>query len=68
MNAAALIAVVFGLVSVIVSTAASFVPIELGAKDFATASPLSTVSDAFAAIVFAPALAVVNPPIAMVLL
>ena len=67
-NAAPLTAVVFGLVSVIVSTLVSLVPIEPGVNVFATLSPVRTVSDALAAAVFAPALPVVRVPIAMLLL
>ena len=61
-------ALAFGFVSVIVRTDASLVPIELGAKDFATVTPPSTESDALAGAVFAPALAVVSAPAAIVLL
>src|SRR5438477_174327 len=61
-------AAAFGLVKVIVRTLVSFVPIELGAKDFAAATPPSTESDAFAAAVLAPAFVVVRPPAAMLLL
>ena len=67
-NAAPVIAVAFGFVSVIVRTLASLVPMDAGAKALATVSPLSTVIDALAAAVLAPAFVVVRPPIAMVLL
>ena len=60
-------ALAFGLVSVIVSTEVSLVPIEAGVKLFATPRPPRTVSVAFAAAVLGPALAVVSTPLAMVL-
>ena len=68
MKAAPVTAAAFPLVSVMVSTLASFTPTEGGAKLFATVSPASTVSEAFAAVVFAPALAEVSAPMASVLL
>ncbi len=66
-NAAPVTAVAFGLLSVIVSTEVALVPIEAGAKPFATVSPPRTVRVAFAAAVFAPAFVVVSPPAAIVL-
>ena len=68
MKAAPVTAVAFGLVSVMVSTLASLVPIEAGANAFATVSAPSTVSVALAAAVLAPALVVVSAPIAIELL
>ena len=67
MNAAPVIAVAFGLVSVIVSTDVSLVPIEPGAKVLVPVNAFSTVSVPLAAAVFAPALVVVIAPIAIVL-
>src|SRR5438045_2254285 len=67
-NVAPVTAAAFGLVSVIVSTLVSLVPIEPGVNDLATGSPLATVSVSLAAAVLAPALALVRPPMAMVLL
>src|SRR2546430_12355561 len=61
-------ATAFGFVSVIVRTLVAFAPIDAGEKAFATVSCASTLSDAFAAAVFAPAFVVVRPPAAMVLL
>ena len=54
MKAAPVTAVAFALVSVIVRTDVLPVPIEAGAKDFATVRPFSTVSVAFAAAVLRP--------------
>ena len=67
-NAAPVTAAAFGLVSVMVSTLASLEPMEAGVKLFATVRPPSTVSDAFAAAAFAPALVVITPPTGIVLL
>ena len=67
-KAAPVTAVAFALVSVIVNTLASLVPMELGANDLATVSAPSTVSDPLTAPVFAPAFVLVMPPPAMVLL
>src|SRR5262249_39843996 len=61
-------AVVFGFVSVIVTTLVSFVPIEAGANALAAVIVERTASDELAATVFEPALAVVTAPIASVLL
>src|SRR5438128_11555664 len=66
-SAAPVTAVAFGLVSVIVSTLVSFVPIELGVNAFATVSPARTLSVALAAAVLTPAFVVVSPPAASVL-
>src|SRR5438270_453769 len=67
-NAAPVIGVVFGFVSVIVRTLGSLVPMETGANAFATVSALSTVRLALAAAVLAPAFVVVSAPAAIVLL
>ncbi len=66
-NAAPVIAVAFGLVSVMVSTDALLVPIEAGVNDFATESAVATVSVSLADAVFAPPFAVVSAPAAIVL-
>src|SRR5258707_45392 len=66
-NAAPVTAVVFGLVSVIVSTEVSLVPIEAGVKLFATESAVATTSVSLAAAVLEPALVVVSAPAPMVL-
>ena len=66
-NAAPVTAVAFALVSVMVSTLVSFVPIELAEKDFAAVSGESTVNVADAAAVFEPALPEVTAPAPMVL-
>ena len=67
-NAAPVTAVAFGLVSVMMRTLVSLVPIELGANAFATVSPPRTLRVAFAAAVLAPAFAVSTAPAAIVLL
>src|SRR5438128_1915522 len=67
-NAAPVTAVAFGLVSVMVSTLVSFVPIELGANAFATVSPPRTLRFALAAAVLAPAFPVSTAPAAIMLL
>ncbi len=66
-NAAPVTAVAFGLVSVMVSTLGSLVPIAPGVNDLATVSVASVVSVALAATVFAPALVEVTAPMASVL-
>ncbi len=66
MNAAPFTATAFPLVSVIVTTLVSPVPMEAGANAFATVSPESTVSVALAGAVFEPALAEVTAPAASV--
>ena len=66
-NAAPVAATGFGLVSVIVITLVSLVPMEPGTKPFVTASAELMVSEPLPATVLDPALAVVSAPIAMVL-
>ncbi len=66
-NAAPVIAVAFGLVSVIVITLTSFVPSDAGEKALATVRSVSTLKVALPAVVFEPALVVVSPPIGIVL-
>ncbi len=66
-KAAPVAANAFGLTIVIVSTEASFVPIEDGVKPFAAPGEVATVSVAFAATVLAPALVVVSAPAAIAL-
>ena len=68
MNAAPVAATAFGLVSVMVRTEVSLVPIDAAANAFATESAAFTVSEAFAAAVLAPALAEVSAPAAIELL
>jgi len=61
-NAAAVIAVVFGFVSVIVSTLVSLVPIEAGENTLVAVTSFSTVKVELPAVVFEPAFVVVRPP------
>ena len=64
-KAAPLTAVPLPLVSVMVRTLVSLMPMDAGAKDFATTGPASTFKVALPATVLAPAFAVVSAPMAM---
>ena len=68
MNAALVMALALGLVSVIVSTLVPPVPMVAGVKLFATPVVVSTVRLALAAAVLAPALVVASAPMAIELL
>ena len=66
MNAAPVTAAPFGLVSMIVITLVSPVPIDAGAKLFEIVSVFATMSVSLAAVVLEPALPVVSAPAAIV--
>ncbi len=67
MNAAPVAAIAFGLVSVIVSTEASLVPMDAGAKLLPTVSAFATTRVSVADPVVAPAFVVVTAPTGSVL-